>query len=121
MGKVYVGGSLVGGVCAACVASCIGEARVFLWGYPDVLEACEFDYMQLRVRRDKSLDILAGGLPAGVVRDQSVLRSMGFSVDGDPMCAACGLYTMDGEFPLCPDCEQCAECGHAEDCEERSA
>jgi hypothetical protein len=23
---------------------------------------------------------------------------------------------MDGEFPLCPDCEQCEECGHAEDC-----
>jgi hypothetical protein len=119
MGKIYVGGSLVGGVCAACVASCIGEARAFLWAEADVRDACEWDYTRLRVRRDQPLDILAGGLPAGVVKDQAALRSMVFSVEGDNTCASCGLYTMGGEFPLCPDCEQCAECGHAEDCEER--
>ena len=123
MGKIYLGGSLTDGVCAACVASCIGEARAFLWADQDVRDACDGDYMQLRVRREQPLDfyVRARALKPGVVRSTAVLRVMGFSVEGDDTCAYCGFATMDGEFPLCPDCEQCDECGHAEDCEEASA
>lgn len=115
--KVYVGGSATN-VCAACVASCIGEAKAFLWGSPDVRDECEFDYTRLRVSRERRSDIVARAwsLETGVVRNSAALRAMGFGIDGDPACVSCGLYTMDGEFPLCPDCEQCADCGHAEDC-----
>ena len=113
--KVYVGGSATN-VCAACIAGCIGEAKAFLWGSPDVRDECEFDYTRLRVSRERRHDALAKGLPIGLVKNSAALRAMGFWIDGDPACVSCGLYTMDGAFPLCPDCEQCADCGHAEDC-----
>ena len=113
--KVYVGGTS-GEVCGACVARSIKEAKALLWGDSDVCDACDGDYYNLRVRRDRDLDIYAKALPVGVVRDSAMLRVMGFYIEGDRPCVGCGLYTMGGEFPLCPDCEQCGECGHAEDC-----
>lgn len=48
-------------------------------------------------------------------------REVGFSCDGDSRCDTCGLADLDGEFPVCPECNQCEECGHEEDCEEDKA
>lgn len=120
--KVYVGGASED-LCAACVANSVKEAKAVLWNDSDVRDACDGDYFNLRVRRKRSLDSVAREYqePIGIIRGLGTLRAMGFWTEGDPACIACGLYTMDGEFPLCPDCEQCAECGHAEDCEEASA
>ena len=38
------------------------------------------------------------------------LRAIGWGVEGDSSCSTCGLYTMDGEFPLCEECGDCEEC-----------
>ena len=122
MGKVYVGGDSEGAF-GACVANSVKEAKALLWTDSDVRDACDGEYYRLRAHRDRRLDNIARAwsLETGVVRNSAVLRAIGFGIDGDPACIACGLYTMDGEFPLCPDCEQCADCGHAEYCEEASA
>lgn len=122
MFKVYVGGDSEN-TCGACVANSVKEAKAMLWNDSDVRDACDGDYYALRVRRARQYDIIARAwnLETGVVRNSAALRAMRFGIDGDPACVSCGLYTMDGEFPLCPDCEQCADCGHAEDCEEASA
>lgn len=75
-------------------------------------------WITLRTERKPDADRL---IPADVnepylVTDTRVLREAGWSIEGDMLCASCGLATMDGEFPLCEYCEQCAECGHADDC-----
>ena len=118
--KVYVGGDSEN-ACGACVANSVKEAKALLWNDSDVRDACDGDYCNLRVRRERQHDIVARAwsLGAGVVRNIDALRAMGFCIEGDRPCVGCGLYTMDGLFPLCPDCEQCADCGHAEYCEER--
>lgn len=118
--KVYVGGDS-DTLCGACVANSVKEAKALLWNDSDVCDACDGDYYALRVRRARQYDIIARAwsLEPGVVRNSAALRAMGFSIDGDPACVSCGLYTMDGEFSLCPDCEQCEECGHADDCQAR--
>jgi hypothetical protein len=54
-----------------------------------------------------------------VIHDTSVLRQMGWFCECDQSCTTCGLATMDGDFPLCEHCEQCAECGHLDDCASR--
>lgn len=50
------------------------------------------------------------------VTDEAVLRKAGWHCETDHMCASCELYDMDGQFPACPECNQCAECGHEETC-----
>lgn len=75
-------------------------------------------WITLRVKRKPDADRL---IPADtnepcLVTDTRVLRDAGWSCEGDLLCVSCGLATMDGEFPLCYDCEQCEECGHADDC-----
>ena len=114
--KVYVGGTSEE-VCGACVANSAKEAKAMLWNDSDVRDACDGDYYNLRVRRSRQHDSVAREYqePVGVIRGLGTLRAMGFLVDGDPACVSCGLYTMDGEFPLCPDCGYCEDCGHAED------
>ena len=120
MGKVYVGGDSEN-TCAACVANSVKEAKALLWNDSDVRDACDGEYFNLRVRRALQYDSVAREYqePIGIIRRLGTLRAMGFWSEGDPACISCDLYTMDGEFPLCPNCEQCEECGHAEDCEER--
>lgn len=46
----------------------------------------------------------------GVCNDTAVQRKYGFWCDGDDCCGSCGLYEMDGKFPVCEDCGQCEEC-----------
>jgi len=75
-------------------------------------------WITLRAERKPDADRLipADANESYLVTDTRVLREAGWSCEGDLLCASCGLATMDGEFPLCDDCEQCAECGHADDC-----
>ena len=56
-----------------------------------------------------------GPPPSPVVESRDRwLRAYGFSAEDDDICDACGLASMDGAFPVCPDCECCEECGHQE-------
>ena len=51
-----------------------------------------------------------------------VLRDLGCHCDGEDACESCGLYPMDmEEHAVCPECLNCTECGHADDCEGWSA
>jgi hypothetical protein len=50
-----------------------------------------------------------------VSADDDELRLCGFRCDGDSSCDTCGLYEMDGKYPVCEGCHQCEEC-HC-DCE----
>lgn len=50
--------------------------------------------------------------------DLKVYRAHGHFFEGDSCCASCGLYTMNRQFPLCFECEFCAECGHDKGCKE---
>jgi hypothetical protein len=52
-----------------------------------------------------------------VERDDEILRDLGFMCESDSSCDTCGLYEMDGKFPVCEECYQCPECGHCDDCE----
>ncbi len=49
--------------------------------------------------------------------DYSILRDLGFMCESDSSCDTCGLYEMDGEFPVCDECGQCPDCGHSDYCE----
>jgi hypothetical protein len=48
--------------------------------------------------------------PHAECRD-GLLREMGCSYPGDSSCDTCGLYEMDGKYPVCEGCYQCEECG----------
>lgn len=49
-------------------------------------------------------------------RRDNVLRRLGWHVESERSCDTCGLYPMDmDEYAVCPDCNQCTECGC--DCE----
>ena len=80
-------------------------------------------WMTLRVERQFQADELipADASEPYLVTDMRVLRDAGWSMEGDPYCALCDRATMDGEYPVCGECEQCAECGHADDCSEVAA
>ena len=46
----------------------------------------------------------------------SGFREMGWQCEGDDVCQACGLYSMDGHFRVCEECDNCSECGCAYEC-----
>lgn len=41
----------------------------------------------------------------------AVLREAGWRCEDDTTCDNCGLATLDGEFPVCPECWMCTDCG----------
>lgn len=45
------------------------------------------------------------------LRNMAAQRAAHLAYDGDDSCDTCGLYTMNGEFPICEGCRQCVECG----------
>lgn len=50
-----------------------------------------------------------------------VLRRYHYRYEGDGSCDTCGLYEMDGRFPVCEECGQCPECAACfQDCPECS-
>jgi hypothetical protein len=74
---------------------------------PEMLEAvpCE----QLAGRQESP------GKPY-VSADDEELRLCNFRSESDSSCDTCGLFEMDGKYPVCDGCNQCEECGC--DCEE---
>lgn len=48
----------------------------------------------------------------GVERDLAVQRLCGWRQEGESTCDSCGLAALDmPQFAVCPECNQCAECG----------
>lgn len=103
----------------ACFAGDRKEAKRLIWNYGEVAEDCDHDFMELRVIRMPEHDKLFGHDDrddAHVIRDDNLLREMGWMCDGDERCGGCGLATMDGKFPVCDECDMCDDCGHDDDC-----
>lgn len=50
-------------------------------------------------------------------KEDEILRALGWYSDGDTSCNECGLYEMDGLYPVCCECDFCSECGHHKDCQ----
>lgn len=121
--KCYFGGSSLQGLDhefrSICFAQNLQQAKQLIWKYGDVHEDCDSEYIYLRVvRRPEHDDMFGkdGRKDAHVVTDRAIYREMGWSVECDEHCDGCGLATMDGDFPLCDECDMCAECGHEDDC-----
>ena len=124
--KMYAAGALYPSeysIVALCTARSHKEAKAVFWAGSDRLrEECDWRYVDMRVKREPGGDKYIGKLKFAephVVEDVAVQRELGWFHDGDNNCADCGLYTMDGEFPVCEHCDCCEGCGHAEDCPER--
>lgn len=68
----------------------------------------------------ESYDVHAPGnaVDGQVEKDPHVLRLAGFAEEpGDTRCSCCGRASMGtSEGAICAECEQCAECGHADGC-----
>ena len=121
--KMYTAGSRYPSeysVVAACVARTHKEAKKLLWaGSGNLRQECDWQFTDLRVSRSKSDDQIAASIQPQephVIEDTAITRQMGWFCSGDAGCSCCGLYEMDGDFPLCQDCGFCAECGHDEKC-----
>lgn len=104
------------------------DARRIIWSHGEVItEECDSDFLRLRLTRKNEFDeladenLVADGKRGYVPRATSILRKMGFCMDGDNACSSCGLAEFDGQWPVCPECHQCAECGHDDDCDEEAA
>ncbi len=93
------------------IAGTAREARNCAW---DSLTDCEF--ILAKADRVTHADEHIAGLPAGIVHDIRIQRLCDWRTEGDSSCDGCGLYTMDGQFPLCEDCYMCEDCGHHPDC-----
>jgi hypothetical protein len=121
--KCYIGGSTEPGefdFVAACFAANGKEAKRLLWRYSDLSDECGGEYVNARVIRAPKHDHLfekTGRTRAHNIDDYFILRAMGWMLEGDARCSACGLAEYDGKWPLCEHCEQCTECGHDDDCE----
>lgn len=102
------------------------DAKRIVWGHGDMIgDECDGDYLRLRLTRKPEFDELADfnltpyGELGYVPRDHAILRKMRFCMDGDNTCSSCGLAEFDGRWPVCPECHQCPDCGHDDDCPER--
>lgn len=103
----------------ACFANTAKEAKTFMWKNSFWLsDACDGDYMDLRVSRKKEHDGLfdsTNSVPY-LIKEDKVLRQIGWHVEGDDICGRCELAAMDGAFPVCEECYSCTECGHEDAC-----
>lgn len=77
----------------------------------------------MRARRKPEADQYAGDrddayLLSYTDENEKIYRQFGWRYDGDDSCDTCGLYSMDGKFPVCWGCNTCEECGtkHCEVC-----
>jgi len=103
----------------ACFARTSKEAKAFMWKHSHRLsDECDGEYMDLRVARqpahDKHLD--ESKTEPYIVSDESALRQMGWSHEGDARCIHCDLATLDDKFPVCEECDACEDCGHGDEC-----
>ena len=123
--KCYVGGSsnpYEYPYVAVCFALNQNEAKKLMWNNSDHLaEECDHEWHDARITRqpdhDKFLDVEK--TEPYIVRDDVVLRQMGWSHEGERQCDSCGLYAMGmDKFDVCNSCGQCPECGFDDECEE---
>lgn len=104
----------------ACFANTSKEAKAFMWKNSHRLpDECNGEYMELRVNRRKDHDKFfdQSKTEPYIVSDNKTLREMGWKIEGDDTCCGCGLAEMEGEFPVCEDCDYCEDCGHDDECE----
>lgn len=95
------------------------QAKKLSWQNGDATDFCDNDYLSLSVRREKEHDHLfteTGRTDAHVCRDIKVLRLAGIRFEYDESCDACGLATMNDEYPVCIECGYCTDCGHDDGC-----
>lgn len=83
----------------------------------DVIELCSYSWSVNKITQEE-LDKVGWGFVEDNKHNDKFRREVGFGCDGDDRCDTCGLASFDGEFPVCPECHQCVECGCDEDCEE---
>lgn len=106
----------------ACFAHTSREAKLLMWRRGEFIQdECDWNYMELRVTRQREHDNMAAerGIAEPCIASSTFKRLFGWQCEGDSQCQHCMLYEFDGEFPVCEHCEQCTECGHADDCPER--
>lgn len=125
--QVYFGGSASPNefsYVAACFAHTARDARKLMWARSGRLcEDCYDDFTMLRVVRQRGHDALAAELGVTepqLITDDSIQRDLGWSLEGDDRCEQCERATFDGDYPLCDECRQCADCGHASGCAEHA-
>lgn len=122
--KCYVAGSIYPNEFShveACVAHSHAEAKALMWrSGSQIQEECDHRYVDMRVQRHQGGDSITYHYrePSMVRREHK--RALGWFCDGDSQCQNCELYEMDGDFPVCEECEQCTECGHADGCSQAS-
>lgn len=96
------------------------EARKVVWDRGEnIREECDHEFINLRLTRKPEHDHRAKGSDPYVPCDAETLRPMGWQMEDDKQCASCGLAEWDGQFPVCPECIQCNECGCDDDCGEK--
>jgi hypothetical protein len=102
-----------------CFANSAKEAKKFMWQHSHVIrDECDGEYFNIRVSRKKDFDNLCDKdkNEAYIVKDNKTLRQMYYHLECDDFCISCGLASFEGEFPVCPECENCDECGHDDAC-----
>lgn len=91
--------------------------------YIDSIEICRLEgldaYGQQHYGKEKVIKFESWALKEEEPELSDKLRDLGFYFEGDSICASCSLYTMDGEYPICDECECCDECGHDDGCESK--
>jgi|TARA_Y100000310_G_C20695407_1_gene825331 hypothetical protein len=74
------------------------------------------NFLDLGARREPEADCFAKGKPR-MEGDLAILRELGWKFLDGQECEGCGLDDMDHQtWRICPECQQCPECGHLEDC-----
>lgn len=108
----------------ACFAHNSRDAKRLMWQQGGrINEECDGRYTDMRVTYQPEHDDLAqkcGVTEPCIIRDDNILRDLGWQIDGDSCCAECGKYSFDGLYPVCEHCELCSECGHMDDCPEKA-
>jgi len=97
---------------AVCFAENSKQAKTLMWNYSELRESCNGEYLDASSVRYKEGDqhLDKTKTEPYVVSDSKTLRNFNWRVDGDSSCDTCGLYEMDGAFPVCEGCCQCNEC-----------
>lgn len=81
--------------------------------YPDQYHIHESEYCVHRIADPSGIPEPETPRP---VHNRGPLRLMGWRCPGDDCCGSCGLYSMDGDVPVCEECDNCKECGCYKEC-----
>lgn len=117
--KCYFGESIVDecidfNYMSLCFAQNGKEAKKLMWKQSmDFVDACDGRYINARAVRKKEFDVNVDRTKteAYIPRDSKTLRDCMFMWEGDDLCDTCGKASMNDEYPVCSECNQCIECG----------